>query len=75
MIKNIVNTLSVLLIEVHYVMNNVLPRDDIHTPLQHAPSPHNILRLLFFKFFSFANPCNHCKGNNTFHRPSPPMLP
>ena len=33
MVKKIVNTLSVLLQEVQYVMNKVLPRDDIHTPL------------------------------------------
>ena len=75
MIKKIVNTLSVLLQEVHYVMNNILPRDDIQTPLQHAPSPYNVSQHLFLKLFSFANPYNHFKGNNTFHLPSPPMLP
>ena len=41
MIKIIVNTLPVLLQEVHYVMNNVLEREDIHTPLQHSPSAYN----------------------------------
>ena len=51
MIKEIVNTLSVLLQEVHYVMNNVLPRDDIHIFLQHAPSPYNVFQTMFLKFF------------------------
>ena len=54
-------------------MNNLLPRDDIHCPLRHVPSPYNVFQLLLLKVFFFANPCNHCTGNNIFHRPSPLM--